>query len=94
MIPEYFESHLVLKEYRRVLALVQWVYAYAYMIWFYMVSYHIMTRDNPGRPPKLTNYEVREAQDDHTEDVTTLCLYVWEMGRASIKDGLFEDGSS
>lgn len=82
---------MVLEEYHRVLAHIKWVYEDNYMTWFYMVSHLIMTLDPSGRPPRSSNQEVLEAQDDHIEDVIVVCQRVWEMGRAGIKARLFKD---
>lgn len=62
------------------------------MAWFYMVSHPIMTPYALGRPPRPANQEILEAQDNHTEDVTTICWHVWEMGKSCIEGIIFEDG--
>lgn len=63
------------------------------MTWFYRVPHYIMTSDAPGRPPRPTNQEVLEVQDDQTESVMMVCRRVVEMDKAGIKSRLFEDGS-
>lgn len=64
---------------------VHWAYDDDYMTWFYRVSHPIMTPNAPGRPLRPTNYEVLEAQDDHTESVTTVYRRVVGMGITDIE---------
>lgn len=63
-------------------------------ICFYRMSHHIMAPSAPGRPPRPTNQEVLEAQDDHTENVTSVSQRVVEMCKEDLESGLFEVGSA
>lgn len=86
-----FKSHLIPKEYHRVLAFVYWSYLDGFMTWFYSMSHPIMTPDAPERPHRPANCEVLEARDGHTEDVSTICRCIVEMGRSDIEAILFKE---
>lgn len=90
-ILEGFESHLILEEYRRVIAPLSWAYVDDYTAWFYKVSYTIMTLDGLGKTPRLIIQEVFVARIDHVEDVSEVYQHVIKMGRSSIKARVFED---
>lgn len=52
-----------------------------------------MTPDAPRESPRPANKEVLKVQDEQEGSVMEVCRRVAKMGRACIKEGLFEDGS-
>ncbi|XP_058771909.1 protein MAIN-LIKE 1-like [Vicia villosa] len=73
---EDWAHHLVLKEYRSMVATKRWHCVDGYVTWFYRVSHPLVTPDAPGDPPRPSHEEIlenRQAEDDQATDILPVC---------------------